>query len=160
MRQKLISDAEIITMLEQNNLLAWEYLYDNYAPIMYGAILRVTDNEKLAEEILIQSFVHFKANKTLSETKKTLSVSLLHHTYLTATKILSINGIMPKRENTYKVIFPILDCLLHKPNSIKDITEMYAISAEEARLRLRSELNKIRNEKLLKDKLSEGKFSA
>lgn len=34
-----------------------EYLYDNYSPALYGVILRIVGDEKVAEEILQDAFV-------------------------------------------------------------------------------------------------------
>lgn len=52
----IISDPAILLLIEQDNSKGWEYMYDKYAAVMYGAIRKVTDDPLLADKILEQSF--------------------------------------------------------------------------------------------------------
>ncbi len=80
----LISAEEIVLMVENNNSLGWEHLYDRYSPMMYGAILRLTGNEKLAEEILTESFLQLKKNISLLKNRKPLYLQLLQPLFIYA----------------------------------------------------------------------------
>ena len=71
-----LSDAEIIAMFNNNNHLAWEQLYDIYAALMFGAILRLTDDIPMAEKILVQSFSTLNLKDHFPGTNKILSVFL------------------------------------------------------------------------------------
>ena len=56
-KKNVIDDAIIVMLLKQNISKGWEQLYDKYAPMMYGAILRIVDDKELADEILIRLFI-------------------------------------------------------------------------------------------------------
>ena len=148
---KLIADKEILIMLEGNNSQGWEHLYNKYAPIMFGAIFRITDNRKLADEILIQSFIQLKKNNLLCETKKLLTVYLLQHTYATMLKILSANKITPKTSTILNGRFPIMNSVLYMPYQQR-IAGINGIIKEDATRSLRTELNQIRREYQQKQK--------
>ena len=140
--QSLISDTELISMIEENNHSAWEYLYKKYNEVIYGAILRLTDNETIAKEILTQLFVELKANKALLRSKKPLCLCLLHHAYTISIKVLSTYEIKPQ-SNMAK---PSLPDLIYKPYSLKDMAEKNSVTEAEIKLRLRSELNQYRRQ--------------
>ena len=95
-----VSGKEIITMLQENNPLAWEHLYDKYAPAMYGLICSLTDDKLLGEQIFTNSFIQLKEKGTLSKTKYALSAILLKHTYSYAITHLKQMGINPKPLNS------------------------------------------------------------
>ena len=103
--QKLMTDTEIICMIEQNDPLGWDFLYDKYALMMYVAILWVIDEEQPAEGILIMIFFQLKADKSLLETKKSLCQSLLYHTCMTSSKISENNDFFAKKDEVYNEMF-------------------------------------------------------
>ena len=41
-------DAQLMPMFDQNDPSVWEHIYDNYAPLMYGTILKLTEDEAIA----------------------------------------------------------------------------------------------------------------
>jgi hypothetical protein len=145
-QQYFISDAEIISMIDHENPSGWSHLYDKYALMMYVAVLGVIHDEKIAAEVLALLFIQAKANKSLLRTKKSLCASLLKHACTTALKISDTNEKIPVREDLNNKVFPILNCLAGKPNSLKDAAEIYSISEDEVKTKLRLELNKIRQE--------------
>lgn len=144
MQQSSTSDSEILDLIAQENNLAFEYLYDKYAAMMYGAILRVTSNKKVAEKILIQSFAGLKKNKTLFESKKALCIILLHYTHATALEILAKKEIILKRKDKTAETFPILSSLIFQPLSLKDVAAMHMLTEEESKRMLRLEVNQLR----------------
>lgn len=139
------TDAEIIAMFNNNNLLALEQLYDKYAALMFGAILRITDNIPLAEKILIQSFSTLIINDNFSATNKILWVFLLHHVNVTAATVLGSHIIKIKKVAAHDNNFPVINGLLYQSKSIKESTRLHGVSENELRLKLRSELNEFRN---------------
>ncbi len=137
-QQNINENAVIIAMKNNDLILTHEYLYSNYACMMYGAILRLTDDETLAEEILIESFVRLKRKTALSIAEKPLLLYLLHHTCLTAINILKAYDILPKRNTMHDELIPILDSLLYKQQSPAAIP---GLTKQDAALRFLSQVN-------------------
>ena len=54
---KNITDYELIILLQQTDIDAYEFVYDRYAPMLYGLILKSIKEQWLAELILKKSFV-------------------------------------------------------------------------------------------------------
>jgi DNA-directed RNA polymerase specialized sigma24 family protein len=52
-----MESAELIEMLKKKNQKAISILYDQYAPVLYGAILRIVKSQLPAELILEQTFL-------------------------------------------------------------------------------------------------------
>jgi hypothetical protein len=51
-----MSNQEIQALLAINSHQGWEFVYDEYSPVMYGSILGLTRNQGLAQQILIEIF--------------------------------------------------------------------------------------------------------
>jgi hypothetical protein len=132
----LMSDTEIMCLIEHNNFLGWQCLYNKYALMMYVGIFWITDNKALTEEIMSLLFVQLKMDKTLLNTKLNLSSSLLHHTYSTAYKMVKINEMRYQKHNVQLEPCPILADLM---NDATGITEA------EAKAKLRLDVNRIRD---------------
>ena len=45
---------------DKNNISTWEQVYDKYAPMMYGTIINMTHDEKMAGDILQEVFLDLK----------------------------------------------------------------------------------------------------
>jgi hypothetical protein len=131
-----MSDTEIMGLIEHNNFLGWQCLYNKYALMMYVGILWITNEKILTEEIMSLLFVQLKTDKALLNTKKTLCSSLLHHTYATSYKMVKINEMRSQKNDLALEPCPILIDLM---NDATDITEA------EAKAKLRLEVHKIRN---------------
>lgn len=56
-KPKHIDEPELVTQLKQKDHTALAYLYDHYAPALYGVIKRIVKTEDVAEEILQDTFV-------------------------------------------------------------------------------------------------------
>lgn len=54
---KDITDFELIILLQKTDMDAYEFVYDRYAPMLYGLILKSIKEQWLAEVILKKSFV-------------------------------------------------------------------------------------------------------
>lgn len=54
--RKDIKDNELIMLVQQKDMVAYEFLYDRYAPMLYGLICKLVKDQWLAEEILKKSF--------------------------------------------------------------------------------------------------------
>jgi RNA polymerase sigma-70 factor (ECF subfamily) len=51
------SEEELVNLLQGRNQQAFSYLYDNYAGALNGVILRLIDDNILAEDILQEAFI-------------------------------------------------------------------------------------------------------
>ena len=140
------SDVEIMSMLREGKQSAWEYLYNKYAAMMYGAIMRFTDDEEMAEEILVESFVQLKTKSILSTASGPLFLSVLYHTYLIAKRILKSKGIVPKHDIEVNENFTILNYVIMEPHSLEEIAQKAGTTNEAVKTRLRSELIQLRND--------------
>lgn len=54
---KHIDEPELITQLKQKDHNALAYLYDHYAPALYGVIHRIVKTQEVSEEVLQDSFI-------------------------------------------------------------------------------------------------------
>jgi len=53
----MVSDAEILKLLERRDRVAFNGLYENYAPLLYGWIGDFTEDKSIACNLLEKSFV-------------------------------------------------------------------------------------------------------
>ena len=51
------SEAQLITFLTEKNENAFNILYNNYSPTLYGIVLRIVNSEEAAQDVLQDSFV-------------------------------------------------------------------------------------------------------
>lgn len=91
-----ISETKVINRLRENHSVAWLGLYDEYAPKMYGLILKLTEDKLLADQIFAHAFLQLKDQPTLSEIRSPLLAFLLKHSYCCAISHLKQSGIIPK----------------------------------------------------------------
>jgi hypothetical protein len=132
----LMSDTEILCLIEHKNFLGWQCLYNKYALMMYVGILWITDDKILAEEIMSHLFVQLKTDKTLLNTKLTLCSSLLYHTYAISYKMLKVNEMRCGKHNIQ------LDSC---PSLIDLMNDATALTEAEAKGKLRLEIHEIRD---------------
>ncbi|MDZ4667483.1 MAG: sigma-70 family RNA polymerase sigma factor [bacterium] len=70
MKRQIISEQELIKILRTGEESAFDVLYRNYAPAIFGLILNIVKNREQAEEITQDSFVKIWNNfSTYSESK-------------------------------------------------------------------------------------------
>lgn len=143
-----ISDAEIIAGIHENNLLAWEHLYNKYAGIMYAAILRLTDDTIIAENILERSFILLNSNKKIFIATSILSVTLLHHVHRTATNYLVQKRKAIKKPAYINEEFPVIKCLLYQPHSGATAAIAFGMPQKKLRQKLHAEFTEMRNRQL------------
>lgn len=56
---KQIDQDQLVARMQAKQADAFSYLYDHYSGAIYGAILRVINDEKVAEEVLQDAFLKF-----------------------------------------------------------------------------------------------------
>ncbi len=140
------TDEEIISLVRQNNIIGWENLYTKYAPLMYGAILRVIEDKKNADEILIQIFASLKSGNfpDVRMNTKPLYLFLLHYTH-TSISSFTVNKKIKLIVRDDDKICPLVKHLLFEPCPLKEVAHKLAINEAEVKTRLRNELNLLRS---------------
>ena len=88
-------DAQLMPMFDQNDPSVWEHIYDNYAPLMYGTILKLTEDEAIAGELLERAFLDLKRDNILSRVSTTICHKILRHTYKVTINHLKSLGLTP-----------------------------------------------------------------
>jgi len=63
-------EQHIVQLLEKGDTTAINLLYENYADSLYGVILKVTNNEELAQDALQETFVKVWKNAKKYDSKK------------------------------------------------------------------------------------------
>lgn len=63
-------EQHIVQLLEKGDSTAINLLYENYADSLYGVILKVTNNEELAQDALQETFVKVWKNAKKYDSKK------------------------------------------------------------------------------------------
>ncbi len=76
------SNVELFKLLQHKDENALSYLYDTYASSLFGAILKLVKNDKLATEILKKVFLSiWNNNTTWDYTKQSLFIWMYSITY-------------------------------------------------------------------------------
>ena len=76
------SSQQLINLLQRKDKNAFGFLYDTYAPSLFGAISKMVKNDKLATEILKKAFVAiWNESTTLNYPKQNLFVWMYSITY-------------------------------------------------------------------------------
>ncbi|MGQ0826778.1 MAG: RNA polymerase sigma factor [Bacteroidota bacterium] len=139
-----ISDVSIVSMLAENNSSAWEQLYDKYAPMMYGAIVQTTKDERIAEQIFKECFFQLKENKNISKIRGPLDAFLLKHTYSFTANYLKLME-LTNDANKFNNNRHLVQLLSSRQISIK--TELQSEKDQkDARKKLREEFNHLRKQ--------------
>ena len=74
-----ISEHQIVEMLHQNDRKVISIIYDNYAPALYGVVLRIVRSEEIAEDVMQDSFLKiWKNGQQYNSSKGTLFTWLLN----------------------------------------------------------------------------------
>lgn len=63
-------EQKIVQLLEKGDSTALNLLYENYADSLYGVILKVTNNEEMAQDALQETFVKVWKNSKKYDSKK------------------------------------------------------------------------------------------
>jgi len=61
-RKFTYTEKELISSLKNNNRDAFEYLYDHYAPALYGIILKIVKDEEKAADVMQDAFLKIWKN--------------------------------------------------------------------------------------------------
>ena len=145
-QKKIFSNIEIISLIQDGKPIGWELLYDKFAAILYGSILRYTDELTLADNILIDSFNQLENKpEILAHAHHRLLIVLLHHTNKITLQHL------PKKINSslepsiIKHDFPLLNSCLFEQQTLSDMADKTNMGEHQLRKNLVEECRKLRN---------------
>jgi len=144
-QSEILSEKQIIVMLQENNPLAWGHLYDKYAPAMYSLICNFTDDKLLAEEIFMNVFRELKQKQTISKIKYSLCPFILRFTHSFATKYLEKIGITSNTLDPHREV-EVLNLLITHCNSLNEAASILNITVEETKKRLHVEFLNLRTQ--------------
>ena len=123
----------------------WESLYDKYSPIMYGLILKLIPEEKIALKILEGAFVQLKTKNIIDNDNYVQCSCILKNTYNYAIVELKSRNIIPQTEAIVR------DTLIHimctGPIAINRSGAGKSLNESEFRKNLRAEIMLLRNKK-------------
>lgn len=140
---EMISEIEIISMLQENNPLVWSYMYDKYSSAMYRLINNLTEDKVIAEEILINAFLDLRKNQTLANVQYALLPIILRHIHFYTTIYLEKISITPITLQPPKDS-ELIHLLTNQCNSINDAAVILHITIEEAGRKLHHEFLNLR----------------
>ena len=154
-QEQIFSDEKIISMIAQNNSLGWEWFYNKYAPIVYGTILHMTDNEPIANDIFRQVLACLKSNEMVLEPGQPICVQLLRQTSEMAARVLGPAKVQAAK-SLHSTPGSILRNIVYDRHSLNDIAASNFLTVDEVKLRLRSELNQYRHRTSQQEAMSGG----
>jgi hypothetical protein len=140
-----VADTVIISMLKQGDPAGWEYMYDKYASVIYGTLLKLTNDQALAEKILVKSFIGLKKTDLVTQKEKSLLLFLLHHTYTILISNLSAANKVLVEKKINSSDYPLISLLLFTPHSPGNIANKTGVAQIELRKNLKAESNRLRS---------------
>jgi len=142
-----ISDVTIVSMLAENHSAAWEQLYDKYASMMYGAVIQITKDERIAEHIFKECFIQLKETKHISKVRDPLALFLFKHAQSFTLNYLKLVDLTHGASNKPNINGPLMRLLSCKNISINSESKsQIAVEQAEARKKLREEFNHLRKQ--------------
>lgn len=94
------AESQIVEMLHQNDRQVIAIIYDQYAPSLYGIVVRIVQSEEIAQDVMQDAFVKiWKKGTTYNATKGTLFTWLLNITRNTAIDKLRSAGFKKRGKN-------------------------------------------------------------
>lgn len=76
---KDIKDHELIKLLQQKNMSAYEFIYDRYAPLLYGVICKLVKDDVKAEKVLKKSFIEIWSQLSTMQAHKSNLFIWMHN---------------------------------------------------------------------------------
>lgn len=94
------AESQIVEMLYQNDKRVIAIIYDQYAPSLYGVVMRIVQSEEIAQDVMQDAFVKiWKNGTTYNSSKGTLFTWLLNITRNTAIDKLRSAGYRKRSKN-------------------------------------------------------------
>ena len=115
---------------------------------MYSVICKLTDDTRVAEEILIDTFLQLKEKQLHSKVGYPLCAHLLRHTYNCTIFYLKALGLNPKTTQL-PLDTKLIPLICSSCNSLEEVALKLNISNEKALKKLQLEFLELRNYKIM-----------
>jgi len=133
----------MLLLLKEDRCLGWHPLYEKYSGMMYGSIMRLTDDKNLADKILTIIFLRIAKNGFALKDKELLYLKLLQFT-CSITKEILAKQVMSGTPARAVSKFPLLDSIVFEAVSFEDAFTEQLLTAEECRKKLHLEVTQMR----------------
>ena len=112
---------------------------------MYGTILKLTEDEAIAAELLEQAFLDLKRKDILSSISTTICHKILKHTYELTVNHLKAIGLAPPRTISTDDNHTHINMFYFEGTTLKDAANSTNLTEQEVKKKLRAEVNYLRN---------------
>ena len=137
---KYTTDNEILALLKEDMYDGWDYLYDKYAPVMYGTIMRaVRFDKEVADALMIQCFVQLQ-NIAWPEALQPSSLGLYLVRHCNMVVLASQHGNTQNVSTDNMQAHPVLRAALENKEAFSLLCASMDITRVAALVSLRSEL--------------------
>lgn len=131
------------TQSVQKKATTWAQVYDNYAPMMYGIILKMTDDKTIACDILSEAFVELNAKNTIV---KINSLICLRCAYKITLKYAKDRGLKLSNTRPFNQKCLYIYLFYVKAMSLEKILIDLKVTKDEALKNLRAEIKYLRGQ--------------
>lgn len=142
----LPADLFLTVLPEHHNEIVWEQVYQKYAPLIYGIILNMTRDKRIAADIFKEAFYGLKRRRILSRTPIALCQALLRHACKLTLKYLEIRGRTAVNCSPFPGQFKILNLLYYDLLPTKEAAQKLNMTEQEVLRSLRMEFVKFRRQ--------------
>ncbi len=123
----------------QNDISEWMHIYDMYAPMMYGTILKMTSDVVLAGIILEEIFIDIHKKEIVLAHHTPLNHILLRHTFKSTLKYLEARG--QKIHKSFNAHYPLINKFYFEQKVLKEVALELDVTEQKVLINLRAEFN-------------------
>ncbi len=131
--------ATLNTKAVQHNTSDWEFIYDTYSPMMYGTILKMTDDARMADIILEDIFIDINKKGIFFAHHTPLNHILLQYAFKSTLKHLDARGM--KVHKTFNAYCPLINQFYFEQKVLKEVALEFDTTEQEVLKNLRAEFN-------------------
>ncbi len=139
----LSSQEKLVTAIRKGDLASYSHLYDTYSEALFGVICRKCSNVKIAEEILLQSFIKIREGMSaFDNTKQHLLPWMLSIARSVAIEVHKKNTEIQKPSSNVSGNTP-LSLVYLDGYTLEEAAEILKISAKSLKIKLANEIKQI-----------------
>lgn len=132
--------------INNDRLKKWASRYDQYSPLIYSVIYKMSGNVTITEDILQKTFQVSDNEITNTARSVVLCRNLLRNAYTLTLDYLSSLGLKPITIKPLGEKMPLVNLLYFELDSLKDAEERLNLSMQEVLVKLRDEFNIFRSQ--------------
>lgn len=142
----LPADLFLSILPEHHNEIVWEQVYQKYAPLIFGVILNMTGEKRIAVEIFKEAFMDLKRKRIFSRADIALCQSLLRQAYKLTLKYLELRGRSPHQDSPFHSRFRLLNLLYFDLVSTREAAQKLNMDEQDILVQLRMEIQQLRKQ--------------